>query len=92
MISSKVWIPTGYNFNSAMVLSFKFLVIISYQTLCICKTNHFIRNNKGKRLKNADCAIDCIMISVEKWGESEQVLDIFSNFAMIKVSIIKVSD
>lgn len=72
-----------------MVCSFKFLVIIPYQPICFCKANHFIRNNKGKRLKSA--AIDSI-ISVEIWGESEQVLDIFSNFTEIKVSIIKVSD
>lgn len=75
-----------------MVCSFKFLVIIPYQPICFCKANHFIRNNKGKRLKNADCAIDCIVISVEIWGESEHFLDVFSNFALIKVSIIKVSD
>ena len=81
MISSKVWIPTGYNFNSAMVCSFKFLVIIPDHSICFCKAKHFIRNNKGKRLKNAACAIDCIKISVEILGESEQVLDIFSIFA-----------
>ena len=81
MISSKVWIPTGYNFNSAMVCSFKFLVIIPYQPICFCKANHFIRNNKGKKLKSAVCAIDCIEISVEILGESEQVLDIFTIFA-----------
>lgn len=81
MISSKVWIPTGYNFNSAMVCTFKFLVIIPYQPICFCKANHFIRNNKGKRLKSAACAIDCIIKNVEKWGKSEQVLDIFIIFA-----------
>jgi len=75
-----------------MVCSFKFLVIIPYQPICFCKANHFIRNNKGKRLKSAVCAIVCITISVEIWGESEQGLDIFSNFAVMKVSIIKVSD
>jgi len=30
--------------------------------------------------------------SVEIWGESEQALDIFSNFAAIKVNNKKVSD
>lgn len=49
-----------------MVCSFKFLVIIPYQPICFCKANHFIRNDKGNWLKNADCAIDCIAISVEK--------------------------
>ena len=72
---------TLVNFNSAMVCTFKFLVIIPYQPICFCKANHFIRNNKGKRLKSAACAIGCIIISVEIWGESEQVLDIFSIFA-----------
>ena len=67
-------------------------MIIPYQPICFCKANHFIRNDKGNWLKNADCAIDCIIISVEIWGESEQVLDIFSNFAEIKVCIINVSD
>ena len=57
---------TFVNFNSAMVCSFKFLVIIPYQPICFCKANHFIRNDKGNWLKNADCAIDCIAISVEK--------------------------
>ncbi len=32
-------------------------------------------------LKSAACAIDCIKISVEILGESEQVLDIFTIFA-----------
>lgn len=81
MISSKVWIPTGYNFNSAMVCSFKFLVIIPYQPICFCKANHFIRNNKGKWLKSAVRTIDCIKISVEILGKSERVLDIFTIFA-----------
>ena len=72
---------TLVNFNSAMVCSFKFLVIIPYQPICFCKANHFIRNDKGNWLKSAACAIDCIKISVEIWGESEQVLDIFSIFA-----------
>ena len=72
---------TLVNFNSAMVCSFKFLVIIPYQPICFCKANHFIRNDKGNWLKNADCAIDCITKSVEIWGESEQVLDIFTIFA-----------
>ena len=55
-----------------------------------------IKQNKGlfylkwqrELAKKNDCAIDCIAISVEIWGESEQVLDIFSTFAEIKVSII----
>ena len=72
---------TLVNFNSAMVCSFKFLVIIPYQSICFCKANHFIRTNKGKRLKSAACAIDCIKISVEILGKSEQVLDIFTIFA-----------
>lgn len=67
-------------------------MIIPYQAYFFCKANHFIRNDKGKRLKNASCANVCISISVEIWGESEQALDIFSNFAAIKVNNKKVSD
>lgn len=75
-----------------MICTFKFLVIIPYQPICFCKANHFIRNNKGKRLKNASCAIVCIIIYVEMWGKEAHDSEKFVNFATIKVSIIKVSD
>ena len=84
MISSKVWIPTGYNFNSAMVCTFKFLVIIPYQPICFCKANHFIRNDKGNWLKNADCANVCIVIYVEIKGKNVQASEKKVNFAAIK--------
>ena len=56
-----------------MVCSFKFLVIIPYQPICFCKANHFIRNNKGNWLKNADCANVCTAIYVEIRGKNVQV-------------------
>ena len=67
-----------------MVCSFKFLVIIPYQPICFCKANHFIRNNKGNWLKNADYANVCTAIYVEIRGKNVQVSEKKVNFAAIK--------